>query len=60
MPAVGIAPEWMSEKAIAIACYVAASGVPVLFAVKTYFGQPWGHRFDDERLDGEVQGLFCL
>ena len=31
MPAVGIAPEWMSEKAIAIGCYFAASGVPVVF-----------------------------
>jgi len=31
MPAVGIAPEWMSEKAIAIGCYCAASGIPVIF-----------------------------
>jgi carbon-monoxide dehydrogenase catalytic subunit len=31
MPAVGIAPEWMSEKAIAIGAYFAASGVPVIF-----------------------------
>jgi carbon-monoxide dehydrogenase catalytic subunit len=31
MPAVGIAPEWMSEKAIAIGCYFAASGIPVIF-----------------------------
>ena len=31
MPAVGIAPEWMSEKAIAIGCCFAASGVPVIF-----------------------------
>lgn len=31
MPAVGIAPEWMSEKAIAIGCYFAASGVPCIF-----------------------------
>ncbi len=31
MPAVGIAPEWMSEKAIAIGMYFAASGVPVIF-----------------------------
>jgi len=31
MPAVGIAPEWMSEKAIAIGCYLAASGFPVIF-----------------------------
>lgn len=30
MPAVGIAPEWMAEKAIAIGCYFAASGVPVI------------------------------
>lgn len=31
MPAVGIAPEWMSEKAIAIGSYLAASGFPVIF-----------------------------
>jgi carbon-monoxide dehydrogenase catalytic subunit len=31
MPAVGIAPEWMSEKAIAIGVYFAASGFPVIF-----------------------------
>lgn len=30
MPGVGIAPEWMSEKAISIGCYFAASGVPVI------------------------------
>lgn len=30
MPAVGIAPEWMAEKAIAIGMYVAASGTPVI------------------------------
>lgn len=31
MPAVGIAPEWMSEKAIAIGCYCVASGFPIIF-----------------------------
>jgi carbon-monoxide dehydrogenase catalytic subunit len=31
LPAVGIAPEWMSEKAIAIGQYFVASGVYVLF-----------------------------
>lgn len=31
MPAVGIAPEWMTEKAISIGCYFAGSGVPVIF-----------------------------
>ncbi len=30
MPGVGIAPEWMAEKAIAIGAYFAASGVPVI------------------------------
>lgn len=33
IPAVGIAPEWMSEKAIAIGTYCAASGAYVLFGV---------------------------
>ena len=30
VPAVGVAPEWMSEKAIAIACYFVASGIDVI------------------------------
>jgi len=38
MPAVGIAPEWMSEKAIAIGCYFAASGVPVIFGGRSPVG----------------------
>jgi carbon-monoxide dehydrogenase catalytic subunit len=38
MPAVGIAPEWMSEKAIAIGCYFAASGVPVVFGGRSPVG----------------------
>lgn len=31
LPVVGLAPEWMSEKALAIGTYFAASGVPVIF-----------------------------
>jgi carbon-monoxide dehydrogenase catalytic subunit len=31
IPAVGLAPEWMSEKALAIGAYCAASGVYVIF-----------------------------
>ncbi len=31
LPAVGIAPEWMSEKAVAIGTYFVASGVPIIF-----------------------------
>jgi carbon-monoxide dehydrogenase catalytic subunit len=38
MPAVGIAPEWMSEKAIAIGCYFAGSGVPVIFGGESPVG----------------------
>lgn len=33
IPGVGIAPEWMSEKALAIGAYFAASGVYVIFGV---------------------------
>ncbi len=33
LPAAGIAPEWMSEKALAIGTYCAASGAYVLFGV---------------------------
>ena len=30
IPAVGVAPEWMSEKAITIGCYFVASGINVI------------------------------
>jgi carbon-monoxide dehydrogenase catalytic subunit len=33
VPAVGIAPEWMSEKAISIATYCAASGAYVIMGI---------------------------
>lgn len=55
MPAVGIAPEWMSEKAIAIGCYFAASGVPCIFGGESPVGaseevtkimtETWSERF---------------
>ena len=38
LPAVGIAPEWMSEKALAIGVYFVASGMYVMFGV----GSPVG------------------
>jgi carbon-monoxide dehydrogenase catalytic subunit len=34
IPAVGIAPEWMSEKALAIAAYCAASGAYVIMGIQ--------------------------
>jgi len=33
LPAVGLCPEWMSEKALAIGCYFVASGVYTIFGV---------------------------
>ena len=36
IPAVGVAPEWMSEKAIAIGCYFVASGVDVILGHPFY------------------------
>ena len=33
LPAVGVAPEWMSEKAITIGCYFVASGVDVILGL---------------------------
>jgi carbon-monoxide dehydrogenase catalytic subunit len=35
LPAAGIAPEWMSEKALAIGAYFVGSGVYVLFGVSS-------------------------
>ncbi len=36
LPAVGVAPEWMSEKAVAIGCYFVASGVDVVLGNPFY------------------------
>ena len=38
VPAVGVAPEWMSEKAIAIGCYFVASGVDVILGHPFHIG----------------------
>ena len=35
IPAVGLAPEWMSEKALAIGAYAAASGACVIFGIES-------------------------
>lgn len=35
MPGVGIAPEWITEKAISIGVYCAASGIPTIFGGRT-------------------------
>jgi len=38
VPAVGLAPEWMSEKALAIGTYAAASGASVIFGIDSPVG----------------------
>ncbi len=38
VPAVGVAPEWMSEKAIAISCYFVASGIDVILGHPFHIG----------------------
>jgi carbon-monoxide dehydrogenase catalytic subunit len=38
IPAVGVAPEWMSEKAVAIACYFVASGIDVVLGHPFHVG----------------------
>jgi len=54
-PAVGVAPEWMSEKAVAIACYFVASGVPVVLGNPFYVS---GSKAVSDYLHGSVQEEF--
>ncbi|MCG3181910.1 MAG: Carbon monoxide dehydrogenase 1 [Phycisphaerae bacterium] len=55
VPAVGVAPEWMSEKAVTIGCYFVASGIDVIL------GHPF-HIEGSEKvvkfLNEETAGLF--
>ncbi len=60
IPGVGIAPEWMSEKAISIGCYFVASGVYTLMGgtspvkasevVDSYISKVW-----EERVGGKFE-----
>jgi len=55
LPAVGAAPEWMSEKAISIGQYFVASGV------YTVFGAAWptlGSKEVTDYLFKEMEGLY--
>jgi len=54
-PAVGVAPEWMSEKAIAIGCYFVASGVPVVLGNPFYVS---GSQAVSDYLHGSIQEEF--
>jgi len=49
LPAVGVAPEWMSEKAVSIGCYFVASGVDVVLGHPFYVsGSPNVEKFLNE------------
>jgi carbon-monoxide dehydrogenase catalytic subunit len=52
LPAVGVAPEWMSEKAVAIGCYFVASGVDVVLGRPFHItGSENVTRFLEEEVD---------
>jgi carbon-monoxide dehydrogenase catalytic subunit len=55
VPAVGVAPEWMSQKAIAIGCYFVASGVDVILGHPFHIG---GSENVTRFLNQETRGLF--
>lgn len=55
IPAVGVAPEWMSEKAVAIACYFVASGIDVVLGHPFHIG---GSDAVTRFLEEETKALF--
>jgi carbon-monoxide dehydrogenase catalytic subunit len=55
VPVVGVAPEWMSEKAIAIGCYFVASGVDVILGHPFHVG---GSENVSRFLNEETRELF--
>jgi carbon-monoxide dehydrogenase catalytic subunit len=55
LPAVGVAPEWMSEKAVSISCYFVASGVDVILGHPFHIG---GSDNVTKFLNEETAGLF--
>jgi anaerobic carbon-monoxide dehydrogenase catalytic subunit len=55
VPAVGVAPEWMSEKAIAIGCYFVASGIDVILGHPFHIG---GSENVTRFLNHDTQELF--
>jgi carbon-monoxide dehydrogenase catalytic subunit len=55
IPAVGVAPEWMSEKAVAIGCYFVASGVDVILGHPFHIG---GSETVTQFLNEETKNLF--
>ncbi len=55
VPVVGVAPEWMSEKAVAIGCYFVASGIDVVLGRPFHVG---GSPAVTQFLEQEATGIF--
>ena len=55
VPVVGVAPEWMSEKAVSIGCYFVASGIDVILGYPFHIS---GSENVSRFLGEEAQGLF--
>jgi len=55
LPVVGVAPEWMSEKAVSISCYFVASGIDVILGNPFYIG---GSEKVERFLQDEARSLF--
>jgi carbon-monoxide dehydrogenase catalytic subunit len=61
LPVAGSAPEWMSEKAVAIGFYFVASGVLTHFGTPhPVLGSPAVHRFITEEVERLVGGRFLF
>jgi len=55
VPVVGVSPEWMSEKAIAISCYFVASGIDVILGNPFYIS---GSQNVSQFLNQEIRDVF--
>ena len=55
LPVVGVSPEWMSEKAIAISCYFVASGIDVILGNPFYIS---GSQNVSQFLNQETRDVF--
>ena len=61
LPVAGAAPEWMSEKAISIALYIAASGVFTVCAEPfPVMGAPWVRQYLTEGMEEDVGGKLAF
>ena len=61
LPLAGAAPEWYSEKAIAIGCYVVASGITTVLGVQPpIFGSPKVVDLLANGLEGAVGAKFAI